>query len=60
MAKYKVTAQISYLLDCEIEANSYEEARDKANQLDGGDFKEVDGTSLWDIDSIEEVTNGRD
>lgn len=57
MTKYRVIAQISYLLDCEIEASSYEDARAKAIHLDGGDFKEMDGTSLWDIDSIEEITN---
>lgn len=53
--KYKVIAQISYLLGCEIDADSYEDARDKAHQLDGADFKEMDGTSLWEIDEIVEV-----
>jgi hypothetical protein len=57
MNKYRVIAQISYLLDCEIEASNYEDARAKAIHLDGGDFKEIDGTSLWDIDSIEEIKN---
>ena len=54
MKKFRVVAEISYLLECEVEAENYEEARIKAHDLDGGDFKEIDGTSLWNIDQIEE------
>lgn len=55
MPKYRVIAEISYLLSCDIEANSYEEAQNKAYEIDGGDFKEIDGSSVWAIDSIKEV-----
>lgn len=55
MKKFRVVAEISYLLACEIEAEDYTEAREKAIDLDGGDFKEVDGSSMWNIDAIEEI-----
>jgi len=57
MAKFTVTAQISYLLTAEIEADSWSKARERAYDLDGGDFKELDGSSLWEIESVEEATS---
>ena len=55
MAKFKVIAQISYLLECEVEAENWSEARELAYQLDGGDFKEIDGSSLWEIEDVQLV-----
>ena len=52
MAKFKVIAQISYLLECEVEAENWSEARELSYQLDGGDFKEIDGSSLWEIEDV--------
>lgn len=54
MKRFKVKA--SYISICEviIEANNYEEAVSKANQLDGSDFEPVQGDD-WNIDMIEEL-----
>jgi hypothetical protein len=53
---YKAYATISYDLVCEFEVEDDEDAWDVAQQLDGGDFKEIDGSSDWKVYEIEEVT----
>lgn len=55
MKKYKVIAVCSYLLETEIEAESFDDARRIAWDTDGGDFKEIDGSSDWRIDDIQEI-----
>ena len=58
--KYRAYAVISYELVCEFELDDDEIAEgvdpwDFANQLDGGDFKELDGSADWKIFEVQEV-----
>lgn len=52
--KYRVVVEHSYLLEDYIEADSIEQAWDLARELDGGGFKEVDGSSLWHVEDVHE------
>jgi hypothetical protein len=54
--KYKAYATISYDLVCEFEVEDGEDPWDVARELDGGDFKELDGTSDWKVFEVVEVT----
>ena len=53
---YKAYATISYELDCVFEVEDGQDPWDVAQQLDGGDFKEIDGSSDWRIFEVQEVT----
>jgi len=55
MKKFRIEASYTTYLYLEVEADDYAQARDKANEADGGDFKDS-GFSDWNIDGIEEVT----
>ena len=55
LKKYKAYATISYELVCEFELDENEDAWAYAKDLDGGDFKELDGTSEWNLYEVEEV-----
>lgn len=55
MPKYKAYATISYDLVCEFEVEDGRDAWELAEQLDGGDFKEIDGSSDWKIYEVELV-----
>jgi hypothetical protein len=57
--KYRAYATISYELVCEFEVKEGEDPWDVARDLDGGDFKEIDGSSSWElfeVQQIEEIT----
>ena len=54
MKRYKAYAMISYELECEFEIEDDEDAWAFAKNMDGGDFKEVDGSSDWKIYEVVE------
>ena len=59
MAKFRVLAEMTILLEHEIEADSLEQAWELAKQADGGDFTVMDETHQtdgWDIYDVQEVT----
>ena len=47
--KYKAYAKISYELVCEYEVEDGQDPWEIAQNLDGGDFKEIDGSSDWTL-----------
>jgi hypothetical protein len=47
--RYKVYATMSVELETEIEADSLEEAWEKARETDGAEFKEIDGSGAWNV-----------
>lgn len=50
--KYEVSVRcISYLF-AEVEAESFDEAYEIAENMDGGDFEEDISSCVWDISSI--------
>ena len=51
--KYKAYAIISYELECEFEVEDGEDPWDVARELDGADFKELDGTGDWKVFEVE-------
>ena len=53
--KYKVTACYYTYCTTFVEADSAEQAAEKANDMDGGDFKQSGELSDWHINSIVEV-----
>ena len=55
MKRYKAYAMISYELECEFEIEDDEDAWAFAKNMDGGDFKEIDGSSDWKIYEVEEL-----
>jgi hypothetical protein len=58
--RYKAYATISYDLVCEFEIEDDEDEWAYAKDLDGGDFKEMDGTGEWnlyEVELIEEIEN---
>ena len=55
MKKYKAYATISYDLECEFEIEDDEDAWDVARDLDGGDFKELNGSGDWKVYEVEEI-----
>jgi hypothetical protein len=60
MKRYKAYATISYDLVCEFEIEDDEDEWAYAKDLDGGDFKEIDGTGEWnlyEVELIEEIEN---
>ena len=54
MKRYKAYATISYDLECEFEIEDDEDAWAFAKNMDGSDFKEIDGSSDWKIYEVEE------
>ena len=55
MKRYKAYATISYDLECYFELENEEDAWAFAKDIDGGNFKEVDGSSDWKIYEVGEV-----
>ena len=51
MKRYKVWARMTTYLYAYVDAENYEDAQDQANELDGSEFKEIDGD--WDVYSVE-------
>ena len=57
MAKFIVKAYMTNYFDAEIEADSIEEAYDKARELDGGEFTESSTfEGDWGITNVYEVS----
>jgi hypothetical protein len=53
--KYKAYATISYDLVCEFEVEEGQDPVEVARDLDGGLFKELDGTGDWRVFEVEEA-----
>ena len=55
MKKYRITA--SYLTYCtaEIEAETEDQAREIAHDMDGGDFESSRDCSDWSINEVTEI-----
>ena len=56
MAKFRAIAEVSYLVELEIEADSLEQAWVKAKEADGGDFTLMDESHMsdgWQIIDVE-------
>ena len=51
--KYRAVAKHSYELSLEVDAESHREAVDKMNEADPEDFKEIDGSSEWELIDVE-------
>lgn len=59
MTKYSVDIPIAGYIYAEIEANSKEEAKEKAFELDWNiDFKSKDGASLEELDVYDKIIEG--
>jgi hypothetical protein len=55
MKKYRAYATMSIDLVCEFEIEDDEDEWAYAKDLDGGDFKQLDGTGDWKVYELEEV-----
>jgi hypothetical protein len=55
MKTYRVIASYVVEVYCDIEAESKDEAWDKAYHLDGGDYKPTNNGGDWQIDRIEDA-----
>lgn len=53
MKTFKVQASYVTFVEATIEAESLDEAKDIAYNMDGGDFKDT-GYGDWNVDNIEE------
>lgn len=56
MKRWKVYATSNIRYEVEVLANSAEEAMDKADQIDGAEWDEIDMTADWNPYRAEEVT----
>jgi hypothetical protein len=56
MKTYTAYATITYELKYTFELEDDEDAWDYARDLDGGEFKEIDGSGDWHIYEVEEET----
>jgi hypothetical protein len=56
MKKYRVYASYVVELYYDLEAESKDDAYDKAYHIDGGDYTRTDNDGDWQIDRIEEAT----
>ena len=52
MKKYSIKASYITYVQADIEAESEQEAWDKAKELDGGDFYETEYPDDWSIDEV--------
>jgi hypothetical protein len=55
MNKYRVYASYVVELYVDVEAESIDEAYDKAYNIDGNDYTRTENNGDWQIDRIEEV-----
>jgi hypothetical protein len=55
MKTFMITASFVSYCEIEVEAENLDEAKEKAYNLDGADFKHS-GYGDWNIDDISEVT----
>jgi len=55
MKKYRVYASYVVELYYDLEAESTDDAYDKAYHVDGGDYTRKDNDSDWQIDRVEEI-----
>lgn len=56
MKLYKVYAEVTTLCYTEVKANSKEEALEKAEEIDGGDFY-TDDSGTWKLINAKRVKN---
>jgi hypothetical protein len=54
MAKFKIQASYVSYVGATIEADSLDEAKQIAYDMDGGDFKDT-GYGDWNVDNIQET-----
>lgn len=50
--KYKAIARLTVELEIEVIADDEESAMQMAKEIDGGDFKEIEGSEDWRIDRV--------
>ncbi len=55
MKTYRVIASYVVEVYCDIQAESKDDAWDKAYHIDGGDYKPTNNDSDWQIDRIEDA-----
>ena len=55
MKRYKAYATMSIDLVCTFEIEDDEDPMQFAREIDGSDFKEIDGTGDWKVYEIEEA-----
>jgi hypothetical protein len=53
MRKFRAYATITYELYCDFEVEDDEDEWAFAKDLDGGDFKEIDGSGEWNMYEVE-------
>jgi hypothetical protein len=53
MQKFRVVAEISYLLETDIKADSLEQAENIAHELDGAIFNEIEQSGDFKIVNVE-------
>tara|TARA_E500000318_G_C3474319_1_gene177788 strand:+ start:462 stop:629 length:168 start_codon:yes stop_codon:yes gene_type:complete len=52
--KYRIVAEMSTLLEAFVEAKTLEEAETMAQNMDGGNFQELENSGGWQVTSVEE------
>ncbi len=57
MKKFRVWAKNVSFSYVEIEAKNEEEAVAKGDDIDGGDFREDEGSGYWEVFEAEELEN---
>lgn len=55
MPTFKVIASVTTELECNIEADSLEEAQAMARKMDGEEFKEIPGSAAWKIEGVTQI-----
>lgn len=58
MKRFKAYATMSVDLVCEFECADDQDPWEVARELDGGDFKELDGSGDWKIFEVNEMEGG--
>jgi hypothetical protein len=53
MRKFRAYATITYELYCDFEVEDDEDEWAFAKDIDGGDFKEIDGSGEWNMYEVE-------
>ena len=58
--KYQVVVRCTYYLSADVEADSFEEAYDIAESMDGGEFIEDPCSADWEISLIINENSGEE
>jgi len=56
MKEFEIKATMTVRLSTLIEAENQEQAEEMAEEIDGGDFAEVEGGCSWRIDEVNDLT----